>query len=96
MQNLEVRPLHALLDEMSAAGSAATAPTDSAGSGDAAVSQREAEEAAAVRALDNLSVALDNISRQLEPLFAVPWDTLVGRCVIMVGDRGWMLSRERI
>lgn len=43
--------------------------------------QREDEAAAALRAVENMSVALDNISAQLDPLFAVPWDTLVSRCV---------------
>ncbi len=43
--------------------------------------EAEAEEAAAVRAVENVGVALDNISAQLDPLFAVPWDTLVSRSV---------------
>lgn len=46
-------------------------------------SREEEEEAAAGRAVENMSVALDNISAQLDPLFAVTWDTLVSRCVVV-------------
>jgi hypothetical protein len=58
-----------------------------AGGGQQQREQREAEEAAAVRAVENVGVALDNISAQLEPLFAVPWDTLVSRWVVGCADR---------
>lgn len=49
--------------------------------GGRAAPQRQEEEAAAVRAVENMTVALDNIAAALEPLFKVPWDTLVSRCV---------------
>lgn len=48
--------------------------------------REEEEEAAALRAVENMTVALDNISAQLDPLFAVPWDTLVSRCVLLPLD----------
>jgi hypothetical protein len=62
----ETRPMSATEPLGGAAGGAEVAPK-----------QREEEEAAAVRAVENVGVALDNISLQLDPLFAVPWDTLV-------------------
>ena len=32
-----------------------------------------------IRSIDNFSVALDNISTQLKPLFDIPWSTLISR-----------------
>ena len=60
----------------SASASAAASTSQSGGGGEDAAATREA---AAVKAVDNFSAALDQISRQLDPLFAVPWPTLMAR-----------------
>lgn len=71
----------------------ASKDTNGEGAGQAAAAaaapkrqREEEEEAAALRAVENMSVALDNISAQLDPLFAVPWNTLVSRCVLLPLD----------
>ena len=37
------------------------------------------EEEEVIKSLDNLSIALDNISKRLKPLFDVPWPTLMSK-----------------